>query len=333
MKILIADKFEKAGVDGLKLLGCELIHEPDVGATGLPEALAKHRPIVLVVRSTKVPAATVKAAGEAGVKVIVRAGAGVDNIDVAAATAADIKVCNCPGMNATAVAELAFGLILACDRRIVEQTIDARAGKWNKKEYGRTGVGGARGLRGATLGVIGAGAIGRAVIKRAVAFEMEVVVWSRGITAEHTRDLGATFGGIDTPALLDIAPRCDFVTIHLPLEPDTRGLIGSAFFDRMKPGATIVNTSRGGVVDEEALRAAMKSNGLRAGLDVWEGQPGTPQTGPGEWLNETARQSLVVATHHIGASTDQAQDAIAREVVRMVWMYKASGRIENSVNG
>ncbi|MEK6701168.1 MAG: NAD(P)-dependent oxidoreductase [Planctomycetota bacterium] len=332
MKILIADKFEKAGIDGLRLLGCELIHEPDVGADGLAASLDKNKPILLVVRSTKVPAATVNAAREAGVKVIVRAGAGVDNIDVAAATQAGIKVCNCPGMNAIAVAELAFGLILACDRRIVEQTLDARTGKWNKKEYGRTGLGGAKGLKGATLGVVGAGAIGRAVIKRAVAFEMEVVVWSRGITPEHTRDIGAVFGGTETPDLLNMAARCDFITIHLPLAPDTKGLIGTAFFERMKPGATIVNTSRGGVIDEAALREAMKSKGIRAGLDVWEGQPGSSQTAPGEWPNETARLPLVAATHHIGASTDQAQDAIAREVVRMVWMYKASGRVENSVN-
>jgi D-3-phosphoglycerate dehydrogenase len=333
MKILIADKFEKVGLEGLTALGCEVVSEPEAGVEGIPAALAVHTPEILVVRSTKVPAASVKAAAAAGVRVIVRAGAGVDNIDVGAATGVGIKVCNCPGMNAIAVAELTFGLLLACDRRIVEQTADARSGMWNKKEYGKTGGGGARGLKGMTLGVVGAGAIGRAVVKRAVAFEMNVLIWSRSITKDHARDLGAAWGGNDTPALLDLAGRCDAVTIHLPLASDTKGLIGSAFFDRVKHGAIILNTSRGGLIDEAALRDAIKTKGLRAGLDVFEGQPSAAQTAPGEWTSETARTPGVVATHHSGASTAQSQDAIAREVVRMVEVYKSSGRVENAVNG
>jgi D-3-phosphoglycerate dehydrogenase / 2-oxoglutarate reductase len=332
MKILIADKFEKAGVDGLKALGCEVIVEPDAGVEGIPAALTKHKPTVLVVRSTKVPAASVKVAGEVGVKVIVRAGAGVDNIDIGAATGIGVKVCNCPGTNAIAVAELTFGLLLACDRRIVDQTLDARAGNWNKKEYGKTGAGGAKGLKGMTLGVVGAGAIGRAVVKRAVAFEMKPVIWSRSITQEHCRDLGAEWGGNDTPALLALAPRCDAVTVHLPLAPDTKGLIGKGFLDAMKPNAIIINTSRGGLIDEAALREAIAAKGLRAGLDVWENQPGQATTEPGQWNSETAKLTKVVATHHSGASTDQSQDAIAREVVRMMGVFHATGRVENCVN-
>lgn len=333
MKILIADKFEKVGVEGLKALGCEVVSEPDAGADGIPAALEKHKPQVLVVRSTKVPAASVKAAAGVGVKVIVRAGAGVDNIDVGAATGVGVKVCNCPGMNAVAVAELTMGLLLACDRRIVDQTLEARAGRWNKKDYGKTGVGGARGLKGMTLGVVGAGAIGRAVVRRAVAFDMKVSIWSRSITKEHARDLGAEWGGNDTPALLELAGKCDAITVHLPLAPDTKGLLGKDFLGRMKPGSYIINTSRGGLIDEAALREAIAAKGIRAGLDVWDGQPGTPQTEPGQWGNETAKLPQVIATHHIGASTDQAQDAIAREVVRMVDVYKGTGRIENCVNG
>lgn len=333
MKILVADKFEKVGLEGLKALGCEVVSEPDAGVDGIPAALEKHKPQVLVVRSTKVPAASVKTAGGVGVGVIIRAGAGVDNIDVGAATGVGIKVANCPGMNAVAVAELTMGLLLACDRRLVDQTLEARAGRWNKKEFGKTGTGGARGLKGMTLGVVGAGAIGRALVRRAVAFDMKVFIWSRSITKEHCRDLGAEWGGNDTPALLDLAARCDAITVHLPLAADTKGLIGKAFLDRMKPGASIINTSRGGLIDEAALREAIAAKGLRAGLDVWENQPGAAQTGPGEWGSETAKLPQVVATHHTGASTDQAQDAVAREVVRMVEVYKTTGKVENSVNG
>lgn len=332
MKVLIADKFEKSGIDGLKAVGFDVAVEAEAGADGIPAALNTHKPEVLIVRSTKVPAASVKAAAQAGVKIIVRAGAGVDNIDVGTATGVGIRVCNCPGMNAVAVAELTMGLLLACDRRIVEQTIDARRGLWNKKEYGRTGGSGARGLKGSTLGVIGAGAIGRAVIKRALAFDMNVLVWSRSITREHAQDLGAHWGGNDTPALLALAPRCDFITVHLPLAADTRGLIGKAFLDAMKPNATIINTSRGGVIDETALREATAAKGLRAGLDVFESDPGKPVTEPGQWTSQTAQQVGYVCTHHIGASTEQAQNAIAGEVVRLLTAYKTAGAVENAVN-
>ena len=240
-----------------------------------------------------------------------------------------------PKDHAVAVAELTFGLLLACDRRIVEQTLDARAGTWNKKEYSKTGTGvggGSKGLKGMTLGVVGAGAIGRAVVKRAVAFEMHPVVWSRGITKEHCTDLGAGWGGTESPDLLTLAGRCDAVTIHLPLAADTKGLIGTAFLAAMKPGAIIINTSRGGIIDEAALREAVAAKGLRAGLDVWENQPGTPHTGPGEWGSPTAANPGVVGTHHVGASTAQAQDAVAREVVRLMEVYMKTGRVENCVN-
>ena len=324
MKILIADKFEKAGIEGLKKLGCEVACEPDLGADGIPAALERLQPQILVVRSTKVPTAVIAKADT--VKVIIRAGAGVDNIDVAAATAKGIKVCNCPGMNSIAVAELTMGLLLACDRRIPDQTIDARAGKWNKKEYGSK----ARGLKGSTLGVIGAGAIGRAVIKRARAFEMRVLAWSHGITKEHVSDIGAEFGGNDNESLLELAETCDAVTIHIPLAPETKHLIGKKFFDHMKPGAYIINTSRGGVIDEAALREAIKTKGIRAGLDVFEESCAASE---GPWQSQTAQFGPgVYCTHHVGASTSQAQDAIAEEVVRMVHMYKSRNRIENSVN-
>jgi len=326
LKVLIADKFEKSGIDGLKALGCTVVYEPDAaGAIG--DVIARESPQVLIVRSTKVPAAAIEKG--VGLKAIIRAGAGVDNIDAGAATTRGVGVANCPGMNAVAVAEMTMGLLLALDRRIVDQTLEARAGKWNKKEFSKTGPGGARGLKGTTLGVIGAGAIGRAVIKRAVAFEMRVIAWSRSITPDHARDLGAEWGGTDTPALLDIAARCDAISLHLPSAPDTNKLIGATFFDRMKPGAYFINTSRGSVVDEAALRAAVQAKGIRAGLDVCENQPGQVQA---DWSSDTAKLPGVYLTHHSGASTDQAQQAVADETVRLVRVFKETGRLDNCVN-
>lgn len=328
LKVFIADKFEKAGIEGIKALGCEVTSEPEVGTEKMPEALARVSPDVLIVRSTKVPAKVIE--GAAGLKVILRAGAGVDNIDVGAASAKGIKVCNCPGMNAVAVAELTMGLLLCCDRRIPDQTAAMRGGQWSKKDFSKTGAGGAKGLKGMTLGVVGVGAIGQEVIKRAVAFGMHTVVWSRSITPQHASALNCEFGGVDTPALMALAKRADAISVHLPLTDTTKKLFNKTFFDAMKPGAYFINTSRGGVVDEAALREAVKTKGVRAGLDVWEGQPGEPAAA---WDSETAKLPGVYGTCHSGASTDQAQQAVAGEAVRIIKVYQETGRVENCVNG
>lgn len=322
MKVLIADKFEQVGIDGLKALGCEVLSQPTAGAN-LGGALAEADPQILVVRSTKVPAAVMDRAKS--LKVIIRAGAGVDNIEVPAATAKNIVVCNTPGMNAVAVAELAMGLLLCCDRRIPDQCEALKAGQWDKKGFGK-----ARGLKGLTLGVIGVGHIGQEVIKRATAFGMSVVAWSRGITPQHAAALNCEFGGTDTPALLKLAARCDAISVHLPAAPSTNKLFGKDFFAAMKPGAYFINTSRGSLVDEAALREAIKTKNVRAGLDVYEGQPSEAQA---QWTCETAKLPGVYTTHHSGASTDQAQNAVAGEVVRIVKVYRESGRVENAVNG
>jgi D-3-phosphoglycerate dehydrogenase len=322
MKILIADKFEKSGIEGLKAAGAEVVYQPAAGAEGLAAAVAAASPELLVVRSSKVPAGVIKELS--GVKGIIRAGAGVDNIDVAAATAKGIGVCNCPGTNAIAVAELTMGLLLACDRRIPDQTAALRSGKWNKKEFAA-----GRGLKGSTLGVVGLGAIGKAVIQRAKAFEMNVVAWSRSLTAQEAKSLGVQFGGNDRASLVALASKCDAVSVHLALTPETKHLCNAEFFAAMKPGSYFVNTSRGGIVDEAALRSAVASKGLRAGLDVYENQPTTPQA---DFLTETAALANSVFTHHCGASTDQAQAAVADEVVRLVQVYSRTGRLENRVN-
>jgi D-3-phosphoglycerate dehydrogenase / 2-oxoglutarate reductase len=322
--VLIADKFEKLGVDGIKALGCTTVYEPELGTERLAGAIEQHKPAVVVVRSTKVPAAVIERAGAAGVKLIIRAGAGVDNIDMAAATKASIRVSNCPGMNAIAVAELTMGLIIALDRRIVDQTNAIREGQWNKKEFAK-----GRGLKGMTLGVLGTGAIGAAVVKRALAFDMKVIAWSRGLSGEDAARMGVEFAGHDREDLPKVVSRCDVVTVHLASTPETKKIIDKSVFSAMKKGAYFINTSRGTVVDEAALREAMQTNGIRAGLDVYDNQP-AETSAPFEC--PTSKLANFVGTHHCGASTDQAQNAVAEETVRLVSVFKSSGRAENCVN-
>jgi D-3-phosphoglycerate dehydrogenase len=317
MKVLIADKFEEVGLAELRA-GFEVDHQPGLGGDGLAAAVAAGEPDVLVVRSTQV-AAPVFAAGKR-LKLVVRAGAGYDTIDVKAASAEGVYVANCPGKNAIAVAELAWGLILACDRRIPDQTAELRAGRWNKKEYSA-----ARGLYGATLGVIGLGPIALAVIERARGFGMPVVAWSRSLTAARAKELGVEAAG----SLLKLAARADVVSVHVAATQETKRLIGRDFIAAMKQGATLINTSRGSVVDEEALRWGIEERGIRAGLDVYDSEP---KGGTAEFSTELSRHSGVYGTHHVGASTDQAQTAIALEAVRIIEHFGATGAVLNCVN-
>src|SRR6184192_4673365 len=182
MKILIADKFEQSGRDGLNALGCEISFQPDLKDEVLVDAIVKGQPDVLVVRGTKVAEPMLDAGP---LKLIVRAGAGYNTIDVAAASRRGIYVSNCPGKNSIAVAELAFALILALDRRIADNVVALRAGEWNKKEFSK-----ARGLFGRTLGLVGLGKIGQEMIPRANAFGMPVVAWSRSLTNEKAAESG-----------------------------------------------------------------------------------------------------------------------------------------------
>jgi D-3-phosphoglycerate dehydrogenase len=323
MRVLVADKFDAAGIEAMTVAGATVLCEPAAGASGLGVALARHAPEVLIVRSSTVAAEAIRSAPR--LRGIVRAGAGVDNIDLDAATAAGVLVSNCPGMNAASVAELVLGLMIACDRRIVDQTSELRAGRWNKKEYGTR----ARGLKGSTLGVVGPGAIGQEVIRRAKAFEMDIVGWTPFWTAADAQRLGVRFGGTDRPALLRMLPQCDAITVHVPLSPQTRHLCNAEFFAAMKPGATFINTSRGGVVDEGALRQAAAAKGLRCGLDVYENQPSTSQA---EWATLTTALPGSAFTHHCGAGTAEAQRAVAIEAARQVAEFMRNGRLPNCVN-
>lgn len=318
MNILIVDKFEKSGVEQLSALGLSITQKPDAGEVGLPAAIAEVNPDILIVRSTKVRAAAFEQAKR--LSLVIRAGAGFDNIDLAAASNRGISVSTCPGKNAIAVAELAWGLILACDRRIADQAADLRAGKWNKKEYSK-----ARGLFGRTLGVIGLGTIGLEIAKRGRAFGMEVIACSRSLDDARARALGV----VRCSSILDIAYSADIVSVNVAANEGTRKLINESFCNAMKPGAFLINTSRGSVVDEPALLKAMKEKGIRAGLDVFEGEP---TTAVADFKTELSASPFVVGTHHVGASTDQAQQAIADEVVRIVRVYKETGQAPGVIN-
>ena len=333
MKVLIADKFEKSGVDGLKAAGCDVVYEPDLKDDSLTQAIASTAADVLVVRGTKVTAPMLDAGR---LSLIVRAGAGYNTIDLAGASARGIYVSNCPGKNAIAVAELAFGLILSLDRRIPDNVAELRAGTWNKKEYSK-----AQGLYGRTLALIGVGAIGQEMIRRAAGFGMNVVIWSRRfdgrsgeMTDDETRELGVEAASRTVsielaPTAADAASRGDFVSLHVALGPETKQMVNAALLARMKPGAILVNTARGDVIDYAALADAVKTRGLKVGLDVYANEPASA-TAP--FADPLAGLPGVYGTHHIGASTDQAQEAIAAETVRIVRSYKETGRVPNVVN-
>jgi D-3-phosphoglycerate dehydrogenase len=317
MKILIADKFPDGGRTELQQIGAELVYDPDLKDDSLTAAIQSSGADILIVRGTKVTAAMLEAGR---LSLVVRAGAGYNTIDVKTASSRGIYVTNCPGKNSIAVAELAFGLMLSLDRRIPDNVTDLRQGRWNKKEYSK-----APGIFGKTLGLIGVGRIGQEMITRARAFGMPVVAWSRSLTLERAEKLGIEM----KQSPLEVASASDVVSVHVALNSDTRNIIDEKFFLAMKPGSYFINTSRAEVIDQAALVRAVKESGLRAGLDVFAGEP-TGGTGTVE--DDIFKVDGVIGTHHIGASTDQAQQAIAEETVRIIREYKETGRAPNVVN-
>jgi D-3-phosphoglycerate dehydrogenase len=315
MKVLIADQLPVEAVAELTRDRFEVTFEPELKGRSLAQAIDAGVE-VLVVRSTPVTA-EVLAAGR--LKLVVRAGAGFDTIDIEAAKASKIDVANCPGKNAEAVAELAFGLMLSLDRRIPDNVEDLRRGVWNKTQYGR-----AHGISGRTLGLIGLGAVGREMVPRAQAFGMPVVAWSRSLMP--ARALG--FGIEHRPTPVDVASASDIVSVHVALTGETRKLIDGAFFRAMRPGAMFINTSRAESVDEDALVSAVKDKGLRAGLDVFDGQP---SGGTGTVNADLFSIDGIIGTHHIGASTRQAQRAVTQETLRIIRRFRDTGRAPNLV--
>ena len=317
MKVLVADKFPENGLEELRQIGCEIVYDAELKDDALAQAISSTGADVLVVRGTKVTGPMLEAGR---LSLVVRAGAGYNTIDVTTASERGIYVANCPGKNSIAVAELAFGLILALDRRITDNVVDLKQGRWNKKEYSK-----ARGLFGRTLGLVGVGRIGQEMIPRAQAFGLPVVAWSRSLTVERAAELGVEM----KQSPLEVAASADIVSVHVALKDDTRNMIDEKFFQAMRPGSFFINTSRAEVIDQQALERAVRERDVRAGLDVFAGEP-TGGTGAVE--DGIFKLDNVIGTHHIGASTDQAQQAISEETVRIVREYKENGRAPNVVN-
>jgi D-3-phosphoglycerate dehydrogenase len=316
MKLFIADKYPAAHLAKFKQLGCTVTYQPDVSADDLPKLIAGHK--ILVVRSKQVSAATLKGGDE--LALVLRAGAGVNTIDVKTASTRGIFVTNCPGKNSIAVAELVFTLILGIDRRLAESTAALRAHQWNKKEFSK-----ADGIFGKTLGVVGVGSIGREVILRAQAFGLKVIAWSRSLTPTQAEELGIGH----CAELDDIFRRADIITLHTALKPETRQLVNAARLALMRPNAVLINTARGEVVDQTALHAALAANKIRAGLDVYDPEPAE---GTADFANPILDLPNFCGTHHVGASTEQAQDAIADEAFRIVEAFIKTGEALNCVN-
>jgi D-3-phosphoglycerate dehydrogenase len=318
MLVLIADKLPAHAVSALRDLGAEVVARPELKADTLPAALEQTGARVLIVRSTQVTAAALAASDT--LELVIRAGAGTNTIDVAAATERKIAVANTPGKNGIAVAELAMGLILALDRRLPDAVADMRQGRWRKSHYGK-----AMGLHGRRLGIVGFGSIGREVAKRAQGFGMHVGAFDVVLDDATARQYDVhRYAQVE-----ELFAEADVVTVHVPYNTRTKRLVNAAMIGKMKPGALLVHTARGGVVDDAALIAAVKEGRIRAALDVYEDEPtggDDPYEGP------TRDVEGLYGTPHIGASTEQAQDAVAEETIAIVKGFLDNGVVANLVN-
>jgi D-3-phosphoglycerate dehydrogenase len=316
MKVLVADAFPRERLAEIAALGLQVEHRPQLTPADLPGAMAGVT--ALVVRGKQVTAEVFEKAD--ALSLVIRAGAGVNTIDVAAASRVGVYVANCPGQNAIAVAELAMGLMLALDRRIPDNVIKLRTGQWDKKAFSE-----AEGLFGRALGIAGTGPIGQETIKRARAFGLEVHAWSRSLDAARAAALGVKRAS----SLRELAAGVDILSLHLPLNKETRGLVGREVLEALPPGAMLINTARAELVDQAALLELARDGRLRVGTDVFAGEP---EKGQAAFDSELGKLPGVYGTHHIGASTAQAQDAIAAETVRILSRFVRDGSIPNCVN-
>ncbi len=315
MNILVVDRMAESAIQELRKLGSNVRYEPDLSGKKLHDQISKVE--ILIVRSTRVEAEMIENAEK--LSLIIRAGSGVNNIDLHTASIHGVHVANCPGMNTDAVAELTIGLLIAADRQIVNATHDLREGRWRKKYYSNS-----RGLRHRTLGLLGFGSIGRAVASRARGLDMNVIVWSRSLSdaiADH-------FEVERCDTINEVAERSDAVSVHLSATENTHHLVDEEFFSLMSEEAIFVNTSRGEVVDTKALQQAIEEQNLRVGLDVFEDEPASAD----DTFTQTDLARKITATPHIGASTDQASEAIANSVVDIVRSYIQTGRPINTIN-
>ena len=318
MRVLFADSLNDTAIERLRAGGDECAVRPGLTARDLPDHVAGFD--VLVVRSTEVTADAIGAGTSLGL--IVRAGAGTNTIDCERAAERGVFVCNVPGRNAVAVAELTIGLMLAIDRHIAPATADLHAGRWDKKTYSR-----ARGLLGSTLGVIGMGAVGIEVARRALALGLRVITEDKPRHREIRNQMAAA--GVETvPDRSSLLAASDIVSLHVPGDPSTVAMVDADFLNTMKPGAMLINTARGEIIDEPALVAALDSSDLRVGLDVFCDEP---PAGTDRFDSALVRHHKVTGTHHIGASTHQAQMAVAEGTVELIEAYR-DGTLLDCVN-
>jgi len=312
IKIFVADDVSESGLEPLREAGFAV--EKRTGLKGVELAEAVRGADGLVVRSeTRVTAELFEAAGR--LRVVGRAGVGVDNIDVAAATQRGVVVMNAPDGNTMTTAEHTLALLLALARRVPEGQVSLKAGRWERKKF--VGVE----LRGKTLGIVGLGRIGRVVASRALGFEMKVVAFDPFVAPERLRD-----EGIELASLEEVCARADFVTVHAPLVPETRGIIGAKELARMKPGVRVINCARGGLIDERALYEAIKEGRVAgAALDVFEQEPPAAD-------NPLLSLEEVVVTPHLGASTREAQEGVAVIVAEQMRDFFLTGAVRGAVN-
>jgi D-3-phosphoglycerate dehydrogenase len=312
-RVLIADKLETAGIELLKAAGIDA--ETRLGLKGADLAAALREFDAAIVRSQ--PKVTAEALEDPGkLRAIARAGVGVDNIDVAAATRRGIVVMNTPGGNTVSAAEHTVALMFAVARKVAAADAVMKAGGWDRNKF----VGSQ--LAGKTLGVVGLGRIGREVARRAVGLDMTVVALDPFVTAAKAAELGlSTVNTLD-----ELLPRVDFLTIHVPATAETKGLLGARELGLMKKTAVVLNVARGGIIDEQALADALKAGTIGgAGVDVFTAEP------------TTADQPLltapnVVLTPHLGASTVEAQENVAVEAAQLIADFLLKGQVANAVN-
>lgn len=316
MNVTIADKLPEDAVDQLNKLGLSVEFQPSLKEGDLSEGLKSAQ--ILIVRSTVVSKDCIEKSPN--LSLIIRAGAGVNNIDIEAASEKGIYVANCPGKNAIAVAELTLGLILSIDRQIPANVSDFNSGNWNKAVYAK-----ADGIYGKTLGIIGTGMIGSEVIRRAKEFGLKIVAWSRSLTPGKAEEMEIE----RADSIEEVAKSCDIMSVHLAMNPQTKEIISKEVFSLLKDDSVFINTSRAGVVDEEALYSEVKNGRLKAGLDVFSDEPEFKE---GEFSSRFQNLENVYVTHHIGASTNQAQLAVANDAVDIVRGYVKEGRVRNWLN-
>ncbi len=310
-KVLISDALSPAAVQIFKDRGVEVDVKPGLSKDELLAVIGQYDG--LAIRSnTKVTAEVLKAA--TNLKVVGRAGIGVDNVDIPAATARGVIVMNTPFGNSITTAEHAIALIFALARDVPAANASTHAGKWEKNRF--MGVE----LTGKTLGLIGCGNIGSIVADRALGLKMKVVAFDPFLSPERAKELG-----VEKVELDDLLPRADFITLHTPMTPQTRGILSAEALARTKKGVRIINCARGGLIDEAALKAGLDSGHIAgAALDVFETEPAKEHILFG---NEK-----VVATPHLGASTSEAQENVALQVAEQISDYLLTGAVTNAIN-